>query len=59
MVKDKCTIGENIKKYRQKLAISQDFLSKKANLSFYTIAKIGAGVTPNLLLEPSKESRML
>ncbi len=40
-------IGKNIKKYRNKAGISQDILSKKANLSFYTITKIEAGATPN------------
>lgn len=41
------TIGINMKKYRKKLNISQDLLSKKANLAFHTIAKIEAGATPN------------
>jgi len=41
------TIGENIKKYRKKMGISQDTLSKKANLAFHTVAKIEAGSTPN------------
>lgn len=40
-------VGENIKKHRKKLGISQDILSKKASLSFHTITKIEAGVTPN------------
>lgn len=40
-------IGKNIKKYRQGLSISQDTLSKKANLAFHTIVKIEAGSTPN------------
>jgi len=31
MSKREFTIGENIKKYRQKLGISQDILSKRAN----------------------------
>lgn len=44
-------IGENIKKYRKKLGISQDTLSKKANLAFHTIAKIEAGATPNPTIE--------
>jgi len=47
MSKEKSTIGENIKKYRKKLEISQDSLSKKANLAFHTIAKIEVGATPN------------
>ncbi len=36
-------IGKNIKKHRKKQKISQDTLSKKANLAFHTIAKIEAG----------------
>jgi len=47
MAKVKSTIGENIRKYRNKLGISQDILSKKANLAFHTIAKIETGATPN------------
>ena len=47
MSKQEATIGENIKKYRNKLGISQDVLSKKANLAFHTIAKIEAGATPS------------
>lgn len=40
-------IGENIKKYRQQQGLSQDTLSKKANLAFHTVAKIETGATPN------------
>jgi len=40
-------IGTNIKKYRQKAGISQDTLSKRANLAFHTIAKIESGYTSN------------
>lgn len=47
MSKQKSTIGDNIKKYRNKLGISQDVLSKRANLAFHTIAKIEAGSTPD------------
>ena len=47
MSKEKSTIAENIKKYRKRAGISQDQLSKKANLAFHTIAKIEAGSTPN------------
>lgn len=55
MSKEKSTIGKNIKKYRNKLGISQDTLSKKANLAFYTIAKIEAGATPNPTIETVKK----
>ncbi|MBN2603028.1 MAG: helix-turn-helix transcriptional regulator [Candidatus Thermoplasmatota archaeon] len=55
MSKQESTIGENIKKYRQKLGISQDLLSKRANLAFHTIAKIEAGSTPNPRIETVKK----
>ncbi len=55
MSKEKSKIGENIKKYRNKLGISQDILSKKSNLAFHTIAKIEAGATPNPTIETVKK----
>ena len=55
MSKEKFTIGENIKKYRKKLEISQDALFKKANLVFHTIAKIEIGATPNPTIETVKK----
>lgn len=55
MSKQESTIGENIKKYRQKLGISQDILSKRANLAFHTIAKIEAGSTPDPRIETVKK----
>ena len=55
MSNGKSTIGENIKKYRNKLGISQDVLSKKANLAFHTIAKIEAGATPNPTIDTVKK----
>jgi transcriptional regulator with XRE-family HTH domain len=55
MSKEKSTIGRNIKKYRNKLGISQDTLSKKSNLAFHTIAKIEAGATPNPTIETVKK----
>ena len=55
MSKQKSTIGTNIKKYRNKLGISQDVLSKKANLAFHTIAKIEAGSTPDPRIETVKK----
>ena len=55
MSKEKSTIGENIKKYRKKLGISQDTLSKKANLAFHTIAKIEVGATPNPSIDTVKK----
>jgi len=55
MSKQKSTIGDNIKKYRNKLGISQDVLSKRANLAFHTIAKIEAGSTPDPRIETVKK----
>jgi len=46
MSNEKSIIGDNIRKYRNDLGISQDVLSKKADLAFHTIAKIDAGSTP-------------
>jgi transcriptional regulator with XRE-family HTH domain len=55
MSNEKSIIGENIKKYRKKIGISQDILSKKANLAFHTIAKIEAGATPNPTIDTVKK----
>lgn len=55
MSKEKSTIGNNIRKYRNKLGISQDVLSKRANLAFHTIAKIEAGSTPDPRIETVKK----
>jgi len=55
MPKQGSTIGKNIKKYRNRLGISQDVLSKRANLAFHTIAKIEAGTTPNPTIETIKK----
>ena len=55
MSKEKTTIGNNIRKYRNKLGISQDVLSKRANLAFHTIAKIEAGSTPDPRIETVKK----
>ncbi len=45
----------HLKKYRNKLGISQDVLSKRANLAFHTIAKIETGTTPNPTIETVKK----
>ena len=55
MSNEKSTIAGNIKKYRNKLGISQDQLSKKADLAFHKIAKIEAGSTPNPTIETVKK----
>jgi len=55
MSKPESTIGRNVRKYRKKLSISQDTLSKRANLAFHTVAKIEAGSTPNPTIETVKK----
>ena len=55
MPRPESRIGENVKKYRKKLGISQDSLSKKANLAFHTVAKIEAGATPNPTINTVKK----
>ena len=47
MSKGLFTIGQNIKKYRKKLGISQDKLLKLAGITVHTITKIESGVTPD------------
>jgi DNA-binding XRE family transcriptional regulator len=53
--KQKSKIGKNMKKYRKKLGISQDVLSKRANLAYHTIAKIEAGSTLDPRIETVKK----
>lgn len=51
MAKELPTIAKNIKKYRDKLGISQDKLSKIAGVTLHTIAKIETGSTPDPRIE--------
>jgi len=51
MSKNKSSIGENIRKYRLKKEMSQDRLSKLADVAFHTIVKIESGDTPNPTIE--------
>jgi transcriptional regulator with XRE-family HTH domain len=44
-------IAKNIKKYRQKQGISQDKLSKLADIAYNVIIKIESGATPNPTIE--------
>ena len=55
MSKTKSTIGKNIKKYREKLGISQDKLSKLAGITLHTITKIESGATPDPRIETVKK----
>lgn len=51
MAKDLPTIARNMKKYRDKLGISQDKLSKMAEVTLHTITKIESGATPDPRIE--------
>ncbi|MGB9726713.1 MAG: helix-turn-helix domain-containing protein [Minisyncoccia bacterium] len=48
---NKSTIAENIKKYRQKMGISRDRLSKLADVTYNTIIKIESGANKNSTIE--------
>lgn len=45
------TIGKNIKRLRQEKGLSQDKLSKLANLSLNTVVKIELNDSPNPTIE--------
>ncbi|GDX62385.1 hypothetical protein LBMAG33_6950 [Candidatus Levyibacteriota bacterium] len=51
MSKEISIIAKNIKRYRAKLGISQDKLSKLASITLHTITKIESGSTPNPTIE--------
>lgn len=53
MSKNNCKsiIAENIKKYREELGISQDRLSKIADVTYNTIIKIESGSNKNPTIE--------
>lgn len=55
MSKEISTIAKNIKKYRAKQGISQDRLSKLANITLHTITKIESGATPDPRIETVKK----
>ena len=48
---NKSALAENIKKYRQKMGISQDRLSKVADVTYNTIIKIESGANKNPTIE--------
>ena len=48
---NKSTIAENIKKYRNKMGVSQDRLSKLADVTYNTIIKIESGANKNPTIE--------
>lgn len=45
------TIGKNIRKYRKKLGLSQDKLSKHAEVAYNTVVKIESGENSNPTIE--------
>lgn len=49
------TIGKNIKKLREQKGISQDRLSKLADISSNTIAKLELGNSPNPTIDTLKK----
>lgn len=49
------TIAKNIKKYRNKLGVSQDKLSKLASVTLHTLTKIETGATPDPRIETLKK----
>ena len=55
MSKDISTIAKNIKKYRDKLGVSQDKLSKLASVTLHTLTKIETGATSDPRIETLKK----
>ena len=55
MPKSKASIGENIRKYRLQKDVSQDRLSKLADVAFHTIVKIESGEVLNPTIETAKK----
>ena len=45
------SIAKNLKKYRSKKGVSQDKLSKLANITYNTIIKLESGATKNPRVE--------
>ena len=48
---NKSAIADNIKKYRNKMGVSQDRLSKLADVTYNTIIKIESGANTNPTIE--------
>lgn len=55
MSNDLSTIVKNIKKYRDKLGVSQDKFSKLASVILHTLTKIETGATPDPRIETLKK----
>jgi len=55
MSKDLSAIAKNIRKYRDKLGISQDKLSKLTGVTLHTLTKIETGATSDPRIETLKK----
>jgi len=55
MANNQNVIAENIKKYRKKRGMTQDKLSKLADITYNTIIKIESGATYNPKVETLKQ----
>ena len=51
MSRELSTIGKNIRRHRKKLGLSQDKLSKLAEVAYNTIVKIESGENQNPTIE--------
>jgi len=49
------TIGKNIRRYRKKLGLSQDKLSKLAGVAYNTVVKIESGENQNPTIETAQK----
>ena len=55
MSRELSTIGKNIRRYRKKLGLSQDKLSKLAEVAYNTIVKIESGENQNPKIETAQK----
>ena len=55
MSRELSTIGKNIRRYRKKLGLSQDKLSKRAEVAYNTIVKIESGENQNPTIETAQK----
>lgn len=55
MAKTLPPLAKNIKKYRNKLGVSQDKLSKLADVTLHTLTKIESGATADPRIETVKK----
>ena len=55
MKKNLSPLAKNIKKYRYKLGVSQDKLSKLADITLHTLTKIEIGATPDPRIKTMKK----